>query len=242
MPVFALFFPVPVAVASTAVVHLLNNLFKLGLLARAAAPRIVLVFGLPAVGAAFLGAFLLKALAGQEALFAWRLGERLVAVAPIQLTMGLLILLFAALELFPLSRKLELGTRWLPLGGMISGFFGGLSGHQGAMRAVFLRRVGLPPTAFAATQAAIASMVDVARLAVYGATFLGGGWGGHGGAAGAGGGRIDGSLVAFATGCAFAGSLIGRRLLPKTTIESLRWITGGLLLLVGAGLASGLLG
>ena len=34
MPVFALFFPVPVAVASTALVHVANNLFKLGLLRR----------------------------------------------------------------------------------------------------------------------------------------------------------------------------------------------------------------
>ena len=36
MPVFALFFPVEVAVASTAVVHAANNLFKVGLLARGA--------------------------------------------------------------------------------------------------------------------------------------------------------------------------------------------------------------
>ena len=30
-PVFALFFPVPLAIAATAVVHLASNLFKLGL-------------------------------------------------------------------------------------------------------------------------------------------------------------------------------------------------------------------
>ena len=34
MPVFAVFFPIPVAVASTAVVHVLNNLFKLVLLGK----------------------------------------------------------------------------------------------------------------------------------------------------------------------------------------------------------------
>ena len=35
MPVFALFFPVPLAIAATAVVHLANNVFKLCLMARA---------------------------------------------------------------------------------------------------------------------------------------------------------------------------------------------------------------
>lgn len=45
MPVFALFFPVAVAIAATAVVHLANNLFKLALLARLADWRVVLRFG-----------------------------------------------------------------------------------------------------------------------------------------------------------------------------------------------------
>ncbi len=33
MPVFALFFPLPLAIVATAVVHFANNLFKLGLMA-----------------------------------------------------------------------------------------------------------------------------------------------------------------------------------------------------------------
>jgi len=36
MPAFALFFPIPVAIAATADVHLANNLFKLGLVGRQA--------------------------------------------------------------------------------------------------------------------------------------------------------------------------------------------------------------
>ena len=34
MPVFAIFFPIEVAIAATAVVHLANNIFKLALLSR----------------------------------------------------------------------------------------------------------------------------------------------------------------------------------------------------------------
>ena len=36
MPAFALFFPVPVAIAATAVVHLANNVFKVALVGRRA--------------------------------------------------------------------------------------------------------------------------------------------------------------------------------------------------------------
>ena len=36
MPVFALFFPLPLAIAATAVVHFANNIFKFGLMAKLA--------------------------------------------------------------------------------------------------------------------------------------------------------------------------------------------------------------
>ena len=52
LPAFALFFPAPVAVAATGVVHLLNGLFKGAMLWRQADWRTVLRFGLPAIPAA----------------------------------------------------------------------------------------------------------------------------------------------------------------------------------------------
>ncbi|NCC73692.1 MAG: sulfite exporter TauE/SafE family protein, partial [Sphingobacteriia bacterium] len=59
MPVFALFFPVEIAIALTAVVHLANNLFKTSLIWRAINFRVVFLFALPAALAAFLGAYVL---------------------------------------------------------------------------------------------------------------------------------------------------------------------------------------
>jgi len=47
MPVFALFFPVPVAVASTALVHAANNAFKVALPGRLAPREVVMRFGQP---------------------------------------------------------------------------------------------------------------------------------------------------------------------------------------------------
>ena len=234
MPVFALFFPIEVAVASTAVVHAANNLFKVGILARGASRDVVVRFGLPAVAASFLGALLLAGLADQPTLVRWSLLGRDAEITPVKLVMGLLILAFSAFELMPALRALRAPVRWLPWGGALSGFFGGLSGHQGALRAAFLTSVGLTPTQFVATQAVLALLVDAARLVVYGWALSGAGLGG-----GDAHDPIPWALVGFATASAFAGAYLGKRLLPKLTLEGLHWLIGGLLLVVGAALAMG---
>lgn len=234
LPTFALFVPLEVAVAATAVVHLANSLFKLTLLYRLAVPRILLRFGLPAIGAAFFGALALGALSGRAPLWVWKLGTREAAITPVGAVMGVLILGFALIDLLPRFRSLRFDPRWLPFGGLLSGFFGGLSGHQGALRAAFLLPLGLDPPRFAGTQAALAAMVDVARIAVYGTGFMLGRMGGL---------STPGQwrLVAVAIVCAFAGAVLGWRLLPRVTLDGLRWLTGSLLLIVALGLISGLL-
>lgn len=234
MPAFALIFPLPVAVAATAVVHVLNNLFKLYLLRMEVVARLLLSFGLPAVGAAVAGALLLTTLAGMDPLWTWRLGERVAAVTPLKLCLGLLILGFSAMDLVPRLKRFQVDPRWIPLGGLLAGFFGGLSGHQGALRAAFLAPLNLPPARFVATQAAIACMVDAVRLTVYGTAFLAGNLAAIGG-------EGEWILVAAATAGAFTGAFIGRRLLKKVTLDFVRTLVGVLLALVGAGLATGLL-
>lgn len=234
LPAFALFFPVPVAIAATAVVHAAHNLFKLALLVRDVRVRVLLAFGVPAALAAFPGAALLTRLADAEPLFRWELAGHGAEVTPVALVTGLLILGFGLLEGGPGLSKLPVSRRWLPVGGALSGFLGGLSGHQGALRAAFLQPLGLPPPAWAGTQAALAVMVDASRLTVYGAAFLTG----HLGRLAEGGERL---LVALAVGCAFAGALVGRRLLPKVTLEGVRRLTSLLLAGIGLGLATGLL-
>jgi uncharacterized membrane protein YfcA len=231
MPAFALFLPVEVAVASTAVVHAANNLFKVALLAHSARGVVILRFGLPAVAAAFVGAILLTRLSESEPILTWSVAGRQAAVTPVKLVMGLLILGFALFELVPRLRLLRAPVRWLPLGGAISGFFGGLSGHQGAMRAAFLSPLGMRPEEFAATQAVLALMVDGARLIVYGAAFTLFRGGAH---------AIPWPLVGAVTLSAFAGAWLGRRLLRKVTLEYLHLVVGWLLVIVGVVLAAGL--
>src|SRR6187455_1018004 len=69
LPVFALFFPLEVAILLTAVVHLLNNLFKLGLLWRGIHWPVVLRFGVPGIAGAYLGSRLMRSLGESAPLY-----------------------------------------------------------------------------------------------------------------------------------------------------------------------------
>jgi hypothetical protein len=57
-------------------------------------------------------------------------------------------------------------SRWHPQGplvgvlGVLSGFFGGVAGNQGGMRAAALTAFGLEPAAFVATATATGLLVD----------------------------------------------------------------------------------
>ena len=231
---FVVFFPVEVAISATAVVHLFSNLLKVGIFYRRAVPRIILRFGIAAVVAAFLGAFTLTRLSEGDPTFTWQAGRRVAEVTPLKLIMGILIAGFAIVDLNPKLKSSQLDERWLPVGGALSGFFGGLSGHQGAFRAAFLSRIDFETEAYVGTQAVLATMVDVARLLVYGIAV----YTGHMAMVS---GRYQWSVVGVAIVCAGAGILLGRRFLEKTTFSSLRTLIGVLLLAVGAGLIVGLL-
>ena len=229
LPAFALVAPLDVAVAATAVVHLANNLAKGGLVGRHADRAVVLRFGVPALLAAFAGAWLLLHL-GTAALWTYGLGgER--RVTPLGLVVGGLVTAFAAFELVPALRTLSAPRHWLSAGGLLSGFFGGLSGHQGALRSVFLTRLGLAPAAFVATGTLCAVLVDLARVAVYASAY-------RDGLAG-----LDRGGLLLLGGCvllAVAAAVAGARLLPKATVSGVRLTVGALLLALGPALALGL--
>ncbi|MBL8324440.1 MAG: TSUP family transporter [Rubrivivax sp.] len=231
MPVFALFFPVPVAIAATAVVHLANNLFKFGLMARDANWRVVLRFGLPAAAAALLGASLLNWIDSMPVLLGYQVGACRFEVTPVKALIGVLIAAFAMLELSSRFQALAFPARLLSLGGAISGFLGGLSGNQGALRSAFLLKAGLSKEAFVATGVVAAVIVDAVRLVVYGA-----------GVPGEHVARSAGIVwpVAVATVCAFTGSYLGKRVLRKVTLRAVQFTVAWAMLLIGVALALGL--
>ena len=233
MPAFALFFPVEIAVGATAVVHLANNIFKAVLVGRKANFGIVLKFALPAAAAAVLGALLLNYFAGLAPVFEYVWVGRSFAVTPVKLVVAVLILGFALIELSSRFEKLSFDTRFIPLGGLISGFFGGLSGHQGALRSAFLLRAGLAKEAFVSTGVLCAVAIDVSRLAVYGVTLF------SKQLAALQSQGIAGLVVAGSL-AAFLGAFIGKRMLKKVTMRGIQVTVGVMLLLLAVALGIGL--
>ncbi len=229
MPVVAIFFPVTIAVALTAFVHLLNNLFKLIALWKFIHWPVALKFGIPALLATIPGAWLLTNLSELPTLVSYEaLGTEMV-ITPVKFTVGLLLIVFAVAEWFSFARKVNVSARYLPWGGILSGFFGGLSGHQGAFRSAFLLHAGLEKNQFVATNAAIASLVDITRLAVYGVNFALLFQ------------QVDITLIAAATAAAFAGVLAGTVGLRKVTIGFIQKLVAILLLTLGVLLAAGVI-
>lgn len=214
-PAFALFFPIEIAVASTAVVHFLNNLFKLILVGKSAVVKVILAFGLPAILGSIGGAFVLNEISTVD----FELHFELFAhheTTLLKIVLGLLILFFAILEFLPSLKNIEFNKKWFAIGGILSGFFGGLSGHQGALRSAFLIKFNLSKEQFIATGVVIACLVDIMRLGVYSTTMSLSSFENPG-------------IIIAGTLAAFLGAFIGKKALKKVTINFVQICVGSLM-------------
>ncbi len=231
MPAFALFFPLPIAIAATAIVHLANNIFKAGLIGRKADMSIVLRFAIPGFVMALLGAYVLNSMDQTNPLTTYALAGQTFEVTMVKMVIGILIIIFALFDLIPSLSNLSIDRKYVGLGGGLSGFFGGLSGHQGALRTTFLIKFGLKKEVFIATGIVAAVIVDIGRLLVYGWSFYQE--------------RTEGlgsslwSLVLAASFCAFIGAYVGRQLLKKVTFRFVQVMIGILLIIMGIALCLG---
>lgn len=218
LPAFALFFPTTVALLATGVVHLLNNVFKGTLVRKLVDWNTVYRFGVPALFTAILGAYLLTYLDGRVA----------------SVVIGFILVAFALLELQPWFQRLTFPKRYIPLGGLLTGFMGGLSGQQGAIRSMFLLKSDFDAKQYIATGVLIAILIDVARIPTYifGLSDL----------------SIEQltqhnlALVGFGTMCAFAGAWLGAKYMKKTSIGVIRYIVAGLMIAIGTLLIFGVIG
>lgn len=228
-PVFMLFFPVEVAIALTGIVHFFNNIFKLILVGKKADKQVVMRFGFPAVIAALIGAWLLLQMTDPKPLFSYSIGNRLVEVSFVKFIISVLLIIFALIDLIPYFNKLQFGKDKLPIGGILSGFFGGLSGNQGALRTAFLIKTGLTKETFIATATVVSTFVDFTRLSVYATRFTKAGL------------HENITLVVCATLAAIAGAFIGNKLLKKVTLKFIQKLVAVMLILVSVALGSGLI-
>jgi uncharacterized protein len=229
MPVFALFFPVEIAIALTGVVHFANNIFKMGLVGKMASKPVLVRFGIPAILASFAGAWLLLRITGLPPVYAYELWGNTFQITPVKFVIAFLLLFFSLFEVLPAMQKIQFGGNRLILGGVLSGFFGGLAGIQGALRSAFLIKSGLSKEAFIATGVIIASLVDITRLSVYASRFTASGL------------SENLALLVSATLAAIAGAFAGSRLLTKVTFRSIRMLVAGMLVVISLALGSGII-
>jgi hypothetical protein len=142
MPVFAIFFPINIAIALTGVVHFSNNLFKISLVAKKADKEVLLRFGIPAIIASFAGAWLLHRVTKMPSLFEYHLLDKNFEITPAKLVIAILLIIFTVLEILPSVQKIQFNRNKLAIGGVLSGFFGGLTGIRGAIM-LFLISIAL---------------------------------------------------------------------------------------------------
>lgn len=239
LPVFGLFFPLPVAIGATAIVHLANNIFKFGMVYKSIDLKSLVHFGIPALFSAGLGALLVNQLYHVEPLISYTFGDSMAEITWLKLTIGGLMIFFAWFDLTPKFSTIVFPKKYLPLGGVLSGFFGGISGHQGAFRAVFLTKTGLTKEQFIGTSNAVAILIDISRLVVY---TIGIGITSNIG--------NDDILIALTSRkeilivailFAFIGTYLGKRLIKNTTIKGIQKLVGVLLFLMGTLLILGIL-
>jgi len=229
MPVFAIFFSIDIAIALTGVVHFSNNLFKISLVGQKADKEVLVRFGIPAIIASFAGAWLLLGITKMPSLLEYHLLNRNFEITPVKLVIAILLIVFSVLEVLPSVQKIQFRTNKLVLGGVLSGFFGGLTGIQGAIRSAFLIKSGLSKEAYIATGVVIACLVDFTRLSVYSTRFKEENLGDH---------LI---LIIAATFSAIAGAFIGNKLLNKITLRFIQVLVAIMLILIAISLGAGII-
>ena len=205
-------------------------MLKLILFGRKADKNVILKFGIPAILFAFAGAYVLDLLTHTKPLITYSIiSGKNTDVTYLKLSIVLLLIIFALFEFIPKFKNLEFDKKYLSVGGILSGFFGGLSGHQGALRSAFLIRSGLSKETFVASGVVIACLVDFSRLSIYIPKILNNEV------------TLDYKLITLATLSAFIGVYFGNKLLQKTTIKSLQNIVCVTLILFGILMMLGIL-
>jgi uncharacterized protein len=192
------------AIAAVAIPHAAATALRFWRLRRAVDWSVIRSFGLLSAAGGLAGALLYARLSSRALTIV--LGVLLVATAVAGVTGWV--------------------TRWRATGarastlGLLSGFFGGIAGNQGGLRAAALLGFGLAPAAYVATSTTVALLVDAARTPIYvwraGATL------------------IDLTIpIAVATAGVLAGTLLGERLLLGLPVDRFRRIVSALIGLLG---------
>lgn len=228
--VFCLFYPAEIAITISAIVHFLNNLYKFYLMKSHLRLAPVFPFLVAAIPAAMFGAWLLQYWAWMDTHVTYDVFSYHFSPKGTSFALGIVLIVFAFTEGILKVRYLrQSGVPVLFAGGLISGFVGGLSGNQGALRSFFLIHVIPDKKAFVATGVAIALFLDVSRIPFYrhhlpmpysGQTFY--------------------EHLLLAVAFALLGAWLGKKSLMKSGVNHIRTIFQFALFFLGIALVTGM--
>ncbi len=149
---FALFFvDFKTALVLVAISHISGNLGAVTFFRHGLDRKLILLFGLPSLFLTVAGAYL-------------------VIYVPqniLQVLLGLFLFLFSIYSLLNSNFKVNATKTNTIIGGSLSGFFQGLLGVGGPLRGAFLISYNLDKFKYIATLAAIAVIIDAARIPIY---------------------------------------------------------------------------
>ena len=194
-PVLAIAYPVRIAVMLVAIMHFSNNALRLALFWKHVDWGVVVRFGVLSIAGALVGAF------AQE----W-IGNEVLKII-----LGAVLIVLGLVELVPRLSGLRIPRDFAPAGGIASGFLGGLTGNQGAIRSAYLINYGLSRETFVGTATMLATFIDLTRIPIYIA-------------------REGKALVDTWPSLLV---IVGKRLLKHISLERFRQIVGAAVVVVG---------
>ena len=150
-PVVLYWLPPHEAVAVVAIVHGSHNAWKLKVLGKSVDVTALKRYGWALILGAISGAIL----------------HSYIPSSPLLLIVGLALVILPILSISEGWTNFRLPEAEDRIGGFGSGFFGGLTGHQGALRAMFLQKRLPDKVAYAATASVLALAVDLTRIPIY---------------------------------------------------------------------------
>ena len=150
-PVVLVWLPPHEAIAVVAIIHGAHNAWKLKLLQSSVDYDAVRRYGWALVVGAIIGALL----------------HSYIPSDPLLLVVGLALVVLPILSVTERWTDFRLPESEDRVGGFGSGFFGGLTGHQGALRAMFLQKRLPSKVSYAATASILALAVDLTRIPIY---------------------------------------------------------------------------
>ena len=151
LPIALVFFDFKTALTLVAFFHLFGNLTRIVYFHKGMDMKVFVLFAIPSVIAAFIGAYLVNYL-------------------PYEILKGLLGIFLIIYSLWALTNhylKIKNKTRSTIIGGVVSGFIAGLIGTGGAVRGAMLNALVKNKNKYIATAASVAFVVDLTRIPIY---------------------------------------------------------------------------